>query len=214
MYAPQPSPILPDVSSNSTLAIQSTLIPLPASHIPNSLARAEVLLKGKDKDNVRDVPFLDASSDSAFLPADVDPTIRHSHSGGDQSQDTSQYADPDLSHYDPRGRSDDRTRSSSGDQDRGQQGQWRQGGQIAGDSTYGVSGDPRQTGYRTGQIAGGPQEGFEISQNYGTSTGTGPGARPDDYNIHGDGGLGGKPTVPERVMGESVLSPLLVWDVV
>jgi len=164
-------------------------------------------------------PFSTPVLTPLFPPADVDPTTRHSHFGsrlgGDKSQDTSQSADPDLGHYDPaRGRSDDQTHPSSGGQDHGQQGQWRQGGQTAGDNTYGGGGDPRQTGYRTGQVVGGPQERFETSQNYGTSTGTGPGARPDDYDIHGDGGLGGKPAMPERAMGESVLSLLLVGDVI
>jgi len=134
----------------------------------------------------------------------VDPTTRASHfgsrTGGDPFQDTNQYADPDFSRQDPaRGRFDDQDRSSgtSGGQNYGQQ-----GGQPGGDNTYGGDGgDPRQTGYRTGQLVGDPQERFETPQNYGTSTGTGPGARPDDYEIHGDGGFGGKPSMPERVMG-------------
>jgi hypothetical protein len=49
---------------------------------------------------------------------------------------------------------------------------------------------------------------FEPPGNYGTSTGTGPGARPCDHEIRRDGGFGGKPTIPERVMGKLALFPL------
>jgi hypothetical protein len=136
------------------------------------------------------------------------PTTRTSHlgnrAGGDPFRDTSQSADPDFGRHDPtRGQFNEQTRTRGGqDYDQyGQQGQWRQGGQTTSDNTYlGGDREPHQTGYK-GQVIGGPQERFEPPGNYGTSTGTGPGARPCDHEIRRDGGFGGKPTIPERVMG-------------
>jgi hypothetical protein len=121
---------------------------------------------------------------------------------------------PDFGRHDPtRGQFNEQTRTRGGqDYDQyGQQGQWRQGGQTTSDNTY-LGGDRElhQTGYK-GQVIGGPQERFEPPVNYGTSTGTGPGARPCNHEIRRDGGFGGKPTIPERVMGElALVSSLLV----
>ena len=142
--------------------------------------------------------------------------------GGHQLQDTSQSADPDFGRRDPpHGQSKSQTHfpGTREGQDYGQHGQQgqlerRQGGQTTGDNVYdGGDRDPRQDEYRTRQAVGGSQERFETSENYGTSTGTGPGARSGDNSIHGDGGFGGKPTMPERVIGTLVLFPLLVRHV-
>ena len=64
--------------------------------------------------------------------------------------------------------------------------------------------------YGVGQVSGGPQEGFDSSKNYGASTGTGPGARSDYPDIPRDGGFGGKPTPPERLMGKLTLLRLSI----
>jgi len=117
---------------------------------------------------------------------DDDPTTRSSQfgsrPGGDPFQATSQSADPDFGRNDP---SDDQTYpSGTGGQDYSQQDQRRQGEQIASNRV------PLQTG----------QERFESSGNYGTTSGAVPDPRLDD-GIRGDGGFGGKPTIPERVLG-------------
>lgn len=141
-----------------------------------------------------------------------EPTTRSPQSGSqpgsDPSQAMSQSADPDFDRQDPGRRFDDQTRRSGpgGGQDhiqQGQQGQWRQGGQTAGDNLpYGGGGrDPRQGGYGD-QVVGGPQDRSDPG-GYGVPTGTGPGSRPDDQEIRGDGGFGGKPPIPERVMGSA-----------
>lgn len=164
---------------------------------------------------------------TCFCPP-VDPTTRDprfdNQQGGDPFQDTSQSTDPNLGRRDPASDQFDRQDRSIGTggghvrDPLGQQGhrdQLRQGGQTGLDSVpYGGGGDrdPRQTGNRTGQVVGGPQERFEPSGNYGTSTGTGPGARPGDYDIHGDGGFG-KPTLPERVIGKLPLFPLSLYGI-
>lgn len=56
------------------------------------------------------------------------------------------------------------------------------------------------------QVVDGPQENFD-ARNCGTSTSTGPGSRPDDQEIRGDGSFGVKPPMTERVIGK--LSPFL-----
>jgi len=71
MYVELCAPISSDASPDSAFAIQSTVIPLPATHItlgPTSAAKAEIPLKGKD--NVYALPsanILDTDSNSASL---------------------------------------------------------------------------------------------------------------------------------------------------
>ena len=72
----------------------------------------------------------------------------------------------------------------------GQQGQWRQGGQTGGDTTS----------------SRGPLPRAEVYGDYGIPTG--------GYETQGNGGLGGKPTVPERTMGKLALFPVSSYCVV
>lgn len=129
----------------------------------------------------------------------------------------SQSADPDLERDDPaRGRTDDQTRFSGpgATQDRSrpdQQGQWRQGGLTTGENVpYGGGGRDPLHAERRGQAVGVPQDRVEAG-NYGTSTVTGLGSRPDDQEIHGDGGFSAKPPMTERVLGTLVLLPLSLY---
>ena len=153
--------------------------------------KTEILLK--DKDNVRAFPwtsFLDTGSDTVCPLVNDNLTTRASHSGnragGDPFQDTNQSADPDFDRDPARGQFNEQTRLPGTGGDR----------------------ELRQAGYRD-QVIGGPQERFEPPVNYGTSTGTGPGARPCDHDIRRDGGFGGKPSMPERMMGK--LAPFLLF---
>ena len=88
----------------------------------------------------------------------------------------------------------------------------RQGGQTAGDNLpYGGGGrDPLQGGHKD-QAVGVPQERFDAG-NYGTSTAAGPGPRPGDQEIRTDGNWGGKPPMPERLMGTLALFSILLSE--
>lgn len=149
----------------------------------------------------------------------VDDSTRHPHLGNradDLRQEGGQSADPDLARHDPTsGQYDQRTRPSDTgggqgypqqvqqgqDPQQGQRGQWRQGGQIASDNIPGGYVEPRQAEYRTGCYHQGRSE---HPGNSGT-TGTGPVAGSGRQDIPNDGPFGGKPTLPERVMGKLTL---------
>lgn len=106
-----------------------------------------------------------------------------SHVGGDPRQPSNQSARPGVDHRDPIVRSS----GSGGGQDSRQhdrQDQWLYGG-----------------GGQRDQAVGVPQERHETSGNSGMSPGPGPGAKPDDYDVRGDGGPDEKPPMTERMMG-------------
>lgn len=140
----------------------------------------------------------------------VDADTHHPRLGNradDPHQERNQSADPDSRHDPARGQLDQHTRPSDtgGVQDyppqgrqgqhpqQGQQGQWRQGGQITSDNVPGGYVEPRQAEYKAG------------CYHQGGTTGTGPAAGPGRQDIPTDGGFGGKPTLPERVMGKLTL---------
>ena len=219
MYASLSGLIFFDISSDSAFATQSTT-PRSVIHVsPAStpVVKVKVPLKDKDKDKDRDsvhvflwTNFLNIGSDTPYFIVNDNPATRASHlgnrAGGGPFQDTNQSADPEFGRHDPaRGQFNEQTRTDGGqgyNQD-----QRHQGRQAANDTAYPAGyREPRQAGYRD-QAVGGPQERFEPPVNYGTSTGTGRGARPCDHEIRRDGGFCGKPSVPERMMGKLALFP-------
>lgn len=164
------------------------------------------------------------SSDLAFDPSgqgqgqgkhNVDPTNRENLAASEirnegrgptqgQGQGQEQYDRPARTSYfgnRPGGDPSQTTNDTGGGQDRGQhghQGQLRQDEQT--NVPYGGGGrDPRQGGHKD-QVVGDPQGRFNTGA-HGTSTGAGPGARPGDDDIRGDGGFRTKPPMPQRVMG-------------
>ena len=205
-------------SPDSAFTVQKSLILLLVTHISRApLVKAEAPPKGKD--NVR--VFLRSTFPTqalTLLLLLVDDNTRHPHLGSrvnDLPQEGGQSADPDLARHDPtHGQSDRRTRPSDTggehgdpqqvlqvqDPQQGQRGQWRQGGQIASDNIPGGYVEPRQAD-RTGCYHQGR------SEHPGNSgiTGTGPGAGPGRQDIPNDGPFGGKPTLPERLMGKLIL---------